>query len=77
MKSIYSDEYINIITNLRNIRISKQITQDELANMLGVNQSFVSKVENRERRLDVVEFLCWIDALNISVTNILPQKYIF
>ena len=77
MKSIYSDEYINIITNLRNIRISKQITQNELANMLGVNQSFVSKVENRERRLDVVEFLCWIDALNISVTNILPQKYIF
>lgn len=77
MKSIYSDEYINIITNLRNIRVSKQITQDELANMLGVNQSFVSKVENRERRLDVVEFLCWIDALNISVTNILPQKYIF
>ena len=76
MKSIYSDEYINIITNLRNIRINKQITQDELANILGVNQSFVSKVENRERRLDVVEFLCWIDALNVSITSILPQKYI-
>ena len=76
MKSIYSDEYINIITNLRNARVNKNITQDELAIMLGVNQSFVSKVENRERRLDVVEFLCWIDALNISVTNVLPQKYI-
>ena len=76
MKSIYSDEYINIIANLRKIRVNKQITQDELADMLGVTQSFVSKVENRERRLDVVEFLCWIDALNVSVTSILPQKYI-
>lgn len=76
MKSIYSDEYISIITNLRNARVQKQITQEQLASMLGVNQSYVSKVENRERRLDVVEFLCWVDALNIPVTVVLPQKYL-
>lgn len=76
MKSIYSDEYISIITNLRNARIQKQITQEQLSVMLGVTQSYVSKVENRERRLDVVEFLCWIDALDISVSMILPQKYL-
>lgn len=76
MKSIYSDEYISIITNLRNVRVQKQMTQEQLASMLGVNQSYVSKVENRERRLDVVEFLCWIDALNIPATVVLPQKYL-
>mgnify|MGYP002626556613 CR=1 FL=1 len=75
MKTIYSDEYINIITNLRNARLKKQITQNELATKLGVNQSFVSKVENRERRLDVVEFICWIDALKISIQDVFPQKF--
>lgn len=33
------------------------MTQRELANKLKRPQSFVSKVENGERRIDVVEFL--------------------
>lgn len=76
MKNIYSDEYIHIISNLRNVRIQKHITQNELASILGVHQSFVSKVENRERRLDVVEFLSWIDALDVTINAIIPRKYI-
>lgn len=76
MKSIYTDEYINIISTLRAIRISKNITQAEMAELLNVTQSFVSKVENRERRLDVVEFLSWIDALGVMIQDILPKKYI-
>ena len=62
MKSIYSDDYINIISVLRAIRINKNITQAEMAKLLNTTQSFVSKVENRERRLDVIELLSWIDA---------------
>jgi len=75
MKSIYSDDYISIILALRQIRISKNITQNDLAAVLGVRQSFISKIENRERRLDVVEFLSWIDALGITVNDVLPSKY--
>lgn len=75
MKSIYSDDYISIILALRQIRISKNITQIDLAATLGVPQSFISKIENRERRLDVVEFLSWIDALGISINDVLPSKY--
>ena len=75
MKSIYSDDYINIISVLRAIRINKNITQAEMAKLLNTTQSFVSKVENRERRLDVIEFLSWIDALDVSVSDVLPEKY--
>ena len=75
MKSIYTDEYIYIISTLRSIRISKNITQAEMAKLLNVTQSFVSKVENRDRRLDVVEFLSWIEALNITIQDVLPKKY--
>ena len=76
MKSIYIDYYINIISVLRAIRINKNITQAEMANLPNVTQSFISKVENRERRLDVVELLSWIDALGVSVSDILPEKYL-
>lgn len=76
MKSIYTDDYINIISALRAIRINKNITQAEMAKKLNTSQSFVSKVENRERRLDVIELLSWIDALGISVSDIIPDKYI-
>lgn len=75
MKTIYSDDYIGIISSLRAIRLNRNIKQEDLANLLGVPQSFVSKVENRERRLDVIEFLSWIDALGVSVEDVLPQKY--
>ena len=74
MKSIYSDDYINI-SILRAIRINKNTTQAEMAKLLNTTQSFVSKVENRERRLDVIELLSWIDALDVSVSDVLPEKY--
>ena len=76
MKSIYTDDYINIISVLRATRINKNITQAEMAKLLNTTQSFVSKVENRERRLDVIELLSWIDALGLSVSDVLPEKYI-
>lgn len=75
MKTIYSDDYIAIITSLRAIRLNKNIKQEDLATLLGVQQSYVSKVENRERRLDVIEFLSWLDALGISVEDVIPSKY--
>lgn len=76
MKSIYTDDYIIIISSMRNIRKKLNITQSDLAQRLNAPQSFISKVENRERRLDVIEFLSWVDALGVSVEDILPKKYL-
>ena len=38
-------------------RIEAGLTQCELANKLGKPQSFVSKYESLERRIDVIEFV--------------------
>ncbi|GBO48499.1 helix-turn-helix domain-containing protein [Pectobacterium versatile] len=57
MASIYSDEYQSIIKALREARIAKCITQEHLAHALNRPQSFIAKVENGERRLDIVEFI--------------------
>ena len=47
---------------LRNIRQATGLTQTALAALLGRPQSYVAKVEGGERRMDVVEFLAWIEA---------------
>ncbi|WP_377806742.1 helix-turn-helix transcriptional regulator (plasmid) [Azospirillum sp. A29] len=38
-------------------RKAARLTQHGLATRLGKPQSYVAKVENRERRLDVIEFV--------------------
>lgn len=56
-KSIYSRKYAQFLDLLIEARKNADLTQVEVAVRLGRPQSFVSKYENGERRLDVVEFL--------------------
>ena len=74
MKSIYDQKYVEIITRLRVARNDKNITQLALAEKLGVQQSFVSKVECCERRLDIVEFIYWLKALDLTIYEVLPKQ---
>lgn len=49
------------------------LTQQEVAFRLERPQSFVSKYESGERRLDVIEFLEVCQALNIKPQSILKK----
>lgn len=44
------------------------MTQVDLAKRLGRPQSFISKYEKGERRLDVIEFISICDALGVEAT---------
>jgi transcriptional regulator with XRE-family HTH domain len=54
-KSIYSAEYQQLCALLRELRREAGLTQVQVAERLKVPQSFVSKYESGERRLDVIE----------------------
>lgn len=54
-------------------RLSKCLTQTEVATRLGKPQSFVSKYESGERRLDVIELLEVCQALAIKPSSILNK----
>lgn len=71
MKSTYRRQYGEFLARLKRARKDAGITQQELAKRLGRPQSFVSKYENAERRLDVVEFLQVTEALGVDACALL------
>ena len=54
-KSIYSKEYRFVLTQLKNARIESGLTQKDVTRLIGKPQSYISKCESGERRLDVTE----------------------
>lgn len=72
-KSIYSDEYKQFIKLLRTVRERSGLTQQEVAGRLKSTQTFVSKCERGERRLDVVELRVWCSALGITLNEFLVE----
>lgn len=66
-KSIFSDQYRTFRELLRDLRIRKGVTQTQLSTALDMAQSFVSKYEMGERRLDFVEVARICDELGIEL----------
>ncbi len=54
-KSISSQAYARFLECLKETREAAGLTQADLADRLGQTQSFVSKCERGERRVDIVE----------------------
>jgi len=68
-KSIFSFGQEKLQELLREARTEAGFSQIELAKKLGRPQSFVSKYESGERRLDLVELREICKALKISLTD--------
>lgn len=66
-KSVYSPAYERLRELLIQARKEAGLTQNELASRLGRPQSYVSKYENGERRLDLIEFLQLAGKLRVDV----------
>ena len=67
MRSIHDPRYQDLIKKLIELRESKKLTQIELARLLNKPQSYVSKVEILERRLDVIELMDWLKVLDTDI----------
>lgn len=73
-KSVHDFEYQLVALRLRRVRERAGYTQVAAAKALGRNQSYVSKVEIGERRLDIVEVQGFLELYGVSITNILSPK---
>jgi transcriptional regulator with XRE-family HTH domain len=68
-KSIVSRNYKVFLRLFRKAREKAMLTQVEVAKKIGQSQSFVSKCERGERRIDVIELRTYCLAFGISFTD--------
>ena len=74
-KSVFSPQYEVFRRKLIALRLEAGITQRELAKRLKREHSLVAKIEQGERRLDVIEF-CWVcEALKVDPVNSFADIY--
>ena len=60
---VVSPDYRAVITAITEARTALGVSQRELARRLSKPPSFVNKIEQLERRLDVLEFIAIAEAL--------------
>jgi transcriptional regulator with XRE-family HTH domain len=64
--SLHTAENKRLIVWLKGHREAQKLTMRQLAEKLGVPHSYVGKIEQAERRLDVAEYLTYCEALGVS-----------
>lgn len=65
--SVYSSRYKAFLKRLKTARLEAGLTQVEVAARLNVPQSYVSKCESGERRVDVIELMDFAELYNRSI----------
>lgn len=74
MRAAYDPRYLEFAARLRQARRRKGLTQAQLAVLLGKSQSYVSKIETCERRIDLVETAEWCLRLGVTINDVVPRN---
>jgi len=72
-KTIHDVVYQVLVDCLRGARQAAGTTQVDLASQLGTDQSYVSKYERAERRLDIIEVRSICGALGVDFTTFIAS----
>lgn len=73
-RTVLQNRRLEVASSLRHWRSVRGYTQSELADELGVPQSWVSNIESSARRLDIVEAEVICDVLGISISQLLDNR---
>ena len=72
-RNMFTNQQERLQNLLRQVRLDARLTQTELAKHLGQPQSFVSKYESGERRLDLMELHYICAAVGISLQELVRR----
>lgn len=72
-KSLFTSEYRVVCRLLREKREAAELTQIDLAERIGETQSYVSKVERGERRLDIVQLREFCKAMDMTLGDFVKE----
>lgn len=69
-KSAFSDAHQILVEQLTAARKQSGMKQEELAALIGKDQSYISNIERGQRRVDVIEFVALARAMNVNATEL-------
>jgi len=69
-----NNDQVEIGENIRLLRESKDMSQDQLADILGTNRKAVSRYETGAQEMGVNTFVQYVDALEADPSQLLPQR---
>ncbi len=70
-KTIFDPKYRAMINSLKTLRVQHGLTQRDLAKRLGVAHCFVGRAETCERRLDIMDLIRILRAMDFTDHEIL------
>jgi transcriptional regulator with XRE-family HTH domain len=70
-----NERYAILIERLKVLRKESGITQSELATRIGRDQTYISKIEGKQRRIDVIELQSFCEALGVDVLDFLEDIF--
>ena len=73
-KSIHTKEYATLVEKLKHARLEAGLTQVMAAKKLKCSQSYISKVESGELRLDVIELQQFADLYRKDISYFLQSR---
>ena len=69
-KSAFSDAHQILVEQLTAARKQSGMKQEELAAVIGKDQSYISNIERGQRRVDVLEFITLARAIGVNPVNL-------
>lgn len=78
INKILTLKYMNVVENIKQIRLSKGINQQVIADALNVDVAVISNLEKGKRELKVSELEVIAKSLEVSVLDLFtyPKKYV-
>lgn len=74
-KNMYTDNQKYFLKLLKTCRIKSALSQQDLAEKLSISQSAVSKIENGDRKVDVLELIEISKAIGCDPVEILKNLF--
>lgn len=75
IKTVHTHEYISLINYLITLRKESNISQIDMAITLNLKQSDISKIEIKERRIDICETFLWLNKCSPKNNEVLLTAY--
>ena len=73
VRSLRTSEYDRLLTLLKDLRQQSGLTQKELCGRLSQEITYVSKVERGTRRIDAIELLDYLAALELDPPKVIKE----